>query len=64
MLLISHISTLIESINDALVQHIEDNNVSKSRHGFVGGKSYLTNLLIFVKDINKAMYGSIPADVF
>ena len=35
----------------------------KSQHGFTNGKSCLTNLLLFLEDVNKAIDEDKPLDV-
>ena len=43
-------------ICDAIVKHMTDNNLfSKAQHGFIKGKSCVTQLLEFLEDITQAI---------
>ena len=43
-------------IRDAIVKHMTENNLfSKAQHGFIKGKSCVTQLLEFLEDITQAM---------
>ena len=51
-------------IRNALVDHMTQNNLfSKAQHGFISGKSCITQLLEFVKDVSRAMDDGEDVDV-
>jgi len=56
---------LMESIvRDELVKHLEQNSLlSESQHGFMQGRSCVTNLLEFFETITKELDGGVPMDV-
>jgi hypothetical protein len=63
--LTSQISKMMETlIRDAIVQHLERNNLIKnSQHGFRGGRSCLSNLLIFLDRVTHSMDNGEGVDV-
>ena len=63
--LTSQICKVLESIlRDNIVNHLSTHTLLlKSQHGFTKGKSCLTNLLSFLKDVTKAIDEGKPLDV-
>ena len=63
--LTSQICKVLESIiRDNIVDHLNKHTLLlKSQHGFTKGKSCLTNLLLFLEDITKAIDEGKPLDV-
>ena len=63
--LTSKICKVLESIlRDNIVNHLNTHTLLvQSQHGFTKGKSYLTNLLLFLEDITKAIDEGKPYDV-
>ena len=60
----SVVCKILESIiKDAISTHLESNSLIKSsQHGFSSGKSYLTNLLIYLEQITSEIDKGIPVD--
>ena len=55
---------LERNIRDEIVNHITDNNLfAKSQHGFLAGKSCVTQLLEFLKDVTTALDRGEDVDV-
>ncbi|MCG8032216.1 MAG: hypothetical protein JAZ03_08575 [Candidatus Thiodiazotropha taylori] len=51
-------------IRNAIVQHMTDNNLfNPSQHGFIKGKSCLTQLLEFIEDVSQAIDDGYNVDV-
>ena len=51
-------------IRDALVEHMNNNNLfSEEQHGFIKGKSCVTQLLEFMEDITKAIDQGDEVDI-
>ena len=51
-------------IRDALVEHMNNNNLfSEEQHGFIKGKSCVTQLLEFMEDITKAIDQGKEVDI-
>jgi hypothetical protein len=63
--LTSHICKLLESIiRDFIVEHLKNHKLIKdSQHGFVSGKSCLTNLLLFLDTVTKYVDKGFPVDI-
>jgi hypothetical protein len=63
--LTSNVCKIMESIiRDEIVKHLKENNcIRDSQHGFVKGKSCLTNLLLFLEKLTKIVDDGQPADV-
>ena len=63
--LTSQICKVLESIlQDNIVNHLNTHTLLlQSQHGFTKGKSCLTNLLLFLEDITKAIDEGKPLDV-
>ena len=63
--LTSQVSKIFEKIlRMAIVAHLTDQNlILETQHGFMPGKSCLTNLLTFVDDISKSLDEGRPVDV-
>ena len=60
------ICKLLESlIKDAMISHLLDNYVlAPSQHGFLPGKSCLSNLLEYIFDLTKLVGEGKPMDIF
>ena len=51
-------------LRNAIVEHMTTNNLfSESQHGFLKGKSCVTQLLEYLEDITKAMDNEKDVDV-
>lgn len=51
-------------IRDQLVEHMIENNLfAKSQHGFIFGKSYVTQLLEFLEDVSEELDEGDDVDV-
>ena len=51
-------------ICDAIVKHMTENNLlSKAQHGFIKGKSCVTQLLEFLEDITQAIDNGDDVDI-
>ena len=51
-------------IRDAIVKHMKENDLfSKAQHGFIKGKSCVTQLLEFLEDITQAIDNGEDVDV-
>jgi hypothetical protein len=63
--LTSHICKVLESIIwDSIVDHLDRNKlINKTQHGFVRGRSCLTNLLEFLEDVTEYVDQGSPVDV-
>ena len=63
--LFSQICKVLESIlRDNILNHLNTHTLLlKSQHGFTKGKSCLTNLLLFLEDVTKAIDEGKPLDV-
>jgi hypothetical protein len=52
-------------IKNKLMTHLLDQDLIKpSQHGFMPGRSCVTNLILFLDELTKAVDNGIPADVF
>jgi hypothetical protein len=63
--LTSHVSKVLESIiQDSVVNHLDKNKlIYKTQHGFVKGRSCLTNLFEFLEDVTEYVDQGSPVDV-
>jgi hypothetical protein len=63
--LTSHVCKVLESIiRDSIVNHLDRNKlIYKTQHGFVKGRSCLTNLLEFLEDVTEYVDQGSPVDV-
>jgi hypothetical protein len=63
--LTSHVCKVLEStIWDSIVDHLDRNKlIYKTQHGFVRGRSCLTNLLEFLEDVTEYVDQGSPVDV-
>ena len=63
--LTSQVSKLMESIiRDCIIEHLKEHKLVKgSQHGFVSGKSCLTNLLLFLEEVTQYIDKGYPVDV-
>jgi hypothetical protein len=63
--LTSNVCKVLESIiKDSIIKHLADNLlINDSQHGFVKGRSCLTNLLEFLEDVTNSLDKGKPVDV-
>ena len=51
-------------IRDVIVKHMTENNLlSKAQHGFIKGKSCVTQLLVFLEDITQAIDNGVDVNM-
>ena len=60
----SVVCKLLESIiKDAIMEHLEQHKLIKvSQHGFLPGRSCLTNMLAYLESVNKHVDSGLPVD--
>ena len=49
-------------IEDAIMVHLEQHKLEVSQHGFLPGRSCLTNLLAYLENVTKHVESGLPVD--